>query len=286
MSEAGLDWHAPESLPEALALRARLGDEAMVVAGGTFAGILVRQKLVGPSAFLYLGRVPELRRLHATPAELRIGAMVPHRVIVESPEVGAGWPSLAATFAVVASPRVRNQATVGGLLCDADYASDPPAMLAALDATVVLRSPAGDREVKVWDFITGHYQTVLRPDELLVEVWVPRARAQTRGTYLKFTSRSSEDRPCVGVAAVAAVDGDGRCGDLRVVVGAVSERLQFLPDVCRLAQGQRLTRDLAQQIGAAYAEQVQTISDVRGSARYRSRVLAVCVRRALEALAA
>jgi aerobic carbon-monoxide dehydrogenase medium subunit len=286
MPDASPAWHAPESLDEALALRAQLGDEAMVVAGGTFAGILVRQKLVGPSAFLYLGRVPELRRLHAANAELRIGAMVPHRVMVESPEVGAGWPSLAATFAVVASPRIRNQATVGGVLCDADYASDPPAMLAALDAAVLLRGPAGDRVVAVADFITGHYQTLLSPDELLVEVRVPRARAQTRGTYLKFTSRSSEDRPCVGIAAVAAVDGNGLCGNLRVVVGAVSERPQFLPDVCRLASEQRLTRELAAQIGAAYAGQVPTISDIRGSARYRTRVLSVCVRRALEALAA
>lgn len=286
MPDAWPAWHAPESLDEALALRARLGDEAMVVAGGTFAGILVRQKLVAPAAFLYLGQVPELRHLHATPAELRIGAIVPHRVMVESPEVGAGWPSLAATFAVVASPRVRNQATVGGVLCDADYASDPPAMLAALDAQVVLRGPAGDREVRVADFITGHYQTLLRPDELLVEVRVPRAQALTRGTYLKFTSRSSEDRPCVGVAAVTEVDGDGRCTNLRVVVGAVSERPQYLPDVCQLASGQRLTGELAEQIGAAYARQVPTLSDIRGSARYRTRVLAVCVRRALEALAA
>lgn len=280
----GPDWHVPESLEEALALRARLGEEAMVVAGGTFAGILVRQRLVAPSAFIYLGRVQGLADVTAGTAELRLGAMVSHRMIVEAPEVGAGWPSLAATFAVVASPRVRNQATLGGVLCDADYASDPPATLAALDAWVLLRSPAEERQVAVAEFITGHYQTQLRPDELLIEVRVPRTRG--RATYLKFKSRSSEDRPCVGVAAVAEVDGVGRCRELRVVVGAVSDRPQLLPDVCNLATGERLTSELAAEIGAAYAARLPTISDVRGSARYRSRVLAVCVRRALEALAA
>jgi aerobic carbon-monoxide dehydrogenase medium subunit len=278
------DWYAPESLEEALALRARLGDEAMVIAGGTFAGILVRQRLAVPSAFVFLGRVSELADIQADNAELRIGAMVTHRTMVVSPEVIEGWPSLAATFAAVAGPRVRNQATVGGVLCDADYASDPPAMLAALGASVLLRGPWGGREVPVAEFITGHYQTQLRPDELLIEVRVPRT--QGRGTYLKFKSRSSEDRPCVGVAAFADLDSSSRCRQLRVVVGAVSERPQLLADVCEVAIGERLMPGLAGEIGAAYADRVPTISDARGSARYRSRVMAVCIRRALERLAA
>lgn len=278
------EWHAPAGLDEALDLRARLGDEATVVAGGTFAGILVSQGLIQPAAFIFLGRVPGLGDIEVKDGELRMGAMVTHAAVERSAAVQAGWPALAATFASVASPRVRNQATVGGVLCDADYASDPPAMLAALNARARLRSRSGEREVAVAEFVTGHYQTQLQADELLVEVTVPATPGPS--TYLKFKSRSSEDRPCVGVAAAAELGSDRRCRDLRVVVGAVSDRLQLLPDVCATARGRRLTDKIIAEVAHTYAQRVQTLSDVRGSSRYRSRVLEVCIRRALESVAA
>jgi carbon-monoxide dehydrogenase medium subunit len=277
------EWHEPESLEEALRLRSELGDSALVVAGGTFTGILVGQRLVRPEAFLHLGRISELDGIEAG-SELRLGALVRHREVELSPEMRRRWPALSRTFAVVASPRVRNQATVGGVLCDADYASDPPAMFVALKASVRLASPSGSREVRVEDFITGHYSTELREDELLTEVLVPVPPART--TYLKFRSRSVEDRPCVAVAATAELEPDGSCRELRVVAGAVAERPVLLESACALATGKHLDESLARRIGDAYAEGVETLSDVRGSAAYRRRVLAVVVRRALQELAA
>src|SRR5207244_955250 len=105
--------------------------------------------------------------------ERRIGAMTRHRTVERSAAVWERWPALAATFGLVASPRVRNQATVGGVLADADYASDPPAMLLALGARAVARSVRGEREITVDELIVGHYQTSLAPDELITEVRVP-----------------------------------------------------------------------------------------------------------------
>jgi aerobic carbon-monoxide dehydrogenase medium subunit len=269
---------APETLEEALALRAERGDEATVLAGGTFLGILMNQGFLSPSAFLSLGAVPELREMEVVNGELRLGAMVTHRAIERDARVREGWPMLADAFGVVASPRVRNQATVGGVLADADYASDPPAALQALGARIVLRSPAGERTVAVEELILGYYETCIAPDELLVEVRVPPAHG--RAVYRKFRSRSHEDRPCVAVAA--ARDG----GRLRVVVGAVAERPQEFADVCALADGGDIDRALAAEIGRGYAERVAAIGDARGSADYRRRVTAVEVRRALEELAA
>lgn len=277
------EWHEPASLEEALHARSQLAESAVVVAGGTFTGILVGQRLIRPSAFLSLGRVAGLDTVDAG-EELRLGAMVRHRAVERSELVRAGWECLARTFSVVASPRVRNQATVGGVLCDADYASDPPAMFVALGARVRLASIRGTREVPVEEFITGHYSTQLSDDELLTEVLVPRAPAHA--TYVKFRSRSSEDRPCAAVAVAADLDPDGTCRDLRVVAGAVADRPRLLRDACDLARGRRLDAALAERIGQAYREGVETLSDVRGSAGYRRRVLAVLVRRALEELVA
>jgi aerobic carbon-monoxide dehydrogenase medium subunit len=300
MARSFPEWLAPTSLEEALELRTRYGDDATVVAGGTFIGILMSQNIMVPQVLMTLRYVRELAFIEdqrsdgsaqGTPLHgrqdnpLRIGAMTTHREVERSAVVRQGVPILAHTFALVASPRVRNQATVGGVLADADYASDPPAMLNALNAKAVARSLGGEREIPIEELITGYYETSLRPDELLTEVRIPRNVEQA--VYRKFRSRSSEDRPCVAVAA-ARID-----GKLRVVVGAVAERPQYFPDICNVVSppqsdgkartnGEQLNREVATEIGRRYAEAIQPISDSRGSAEYRRRVIAVEVRRALE----
>jgi len=277
-AEAEPAWLAPSSLEEALALRAQHGEEATVLAGGTFLGILINQGFLSPTSFLSLGRVAGLAGVETVDGELRLGAMTTHTAVERSEAVRAGWPVLARAFGLVASPRVRNQATVGGVLADADYASDPPAVLAALGARVVLRSTGGERTVGIEELILGYYETCIAPDELLVDVRVPPA--PERAVYRKFRSRSSEDRPCVAVAATRAG------GHVRVVVGAVAEVPQHFPDVCALADGEALDPELREEIARRYAERVEPMSDARGSAAYRRRVTAVEVRRALDEIAA
>jgi aerobic carbon-monoxide dehydrogenase medium subunit len=258
-------WLAPTSLEEALALRGE-HEDATVLAGGTFLGILMNQGFLQPSALLSLGRAG-LGEIGVRDGSLHLGAMATHSAVERSAEVRAGWPALARAFSVVASPRVRNQATVGGVLADADYASDPPAMLAALDARVVLRSSSGERSVSVEELILGYYETCIAGNELLVEVVVPPMTGTA--VYRKFRSRSSEDRPCVSVAAARGDAG------VKVVVGAVAEVPQSFPELCGGSPA---------EVSAAYAERVRPLADARGSAAYRRRVVAVEVRRALEAL--
>jgi carbon-monoxide dehydrogenase medium subunit len=265
VSEASA-WLAPTSLEEALALKAEHGDEATVVAGGTFLAILLNARLIAPQRYLALRDIPDFAYVEAN-GGLRLGAMTTHRAVELSPVVRERWPALARTFALVASPRVRNQATVGGVLADADYASDPPALLTALGARAVAARAGGRREIPLEELITGYYETSLEPDELIVEVCVP---LQGRAVYRKFRSRSHEDRPCVGVAAAE------RDGELRVVVGAVADRPQWFPELC--------VGDDPAEVGRRYAEALEPISDARGSAEYRRRVVAVEVRRALEEL--
>jgi len=279
----GPEWHAPRSLDEALALRARLGLEAPVVAGGTFIGILTAMRMLQPEAFLALRWVPGLDRIELIDGELHLGALVTHRSVERSPQAAAGWRVLIDTFRTVASPRIRNVATVGGVLADADYASDPPAVLSALGARVRLRGPAGEREVAVRDLILDHYETAIGEDELLLETIVPAA--PRHASYTKFRTRSSEDRPCVGVAVVAESDDGGRCRDLRVVIGAVAARPQYLPDVCALAENETLGAELGREIGERYAAGVEAVSDLRGSEPYRRRIIGVLIRRAIEQMA-
>jgi carbon-monoxide dehydrogenase medium subunit len=180
-----------------------------------------------------------------------IGAMTTHAAIERSPLVHDGWRVLADCFAQVANVRVRSVATLGGVLADADYASDPPALLLALGAGVELASPRGVRVLGIGDLIVGHYETSLEPDELVVRVRIPKPRS---AAYVKFRSRSSEDRPCVGVAAARLASGEER-----VAVGAVSDRPLLIGEV----------------------DDADIISDLRGSADYRRRMVDVHARRAL-----
>jgi carbon-monoxide dehydrogenase medium subunit len=280
-----MDYHRPTTVSEALALLARLGDDARVLAGGTALAIMLHNRLVAPDALVSLERVEGLRSVEATPdGGLTLGACVPIAAAAAHPLVRRHAPALAHAYGVVGNVRVRNQATVGGNLAEADYASDPPAMLAALDARVRAAGPSGERTLSVGELLLGAYETALEPGELLTHVEVPAPAPGLRATYRKFTSRSSEDRACVGVAAVAVV-ADGVCRSLRVAVGAACEVPTRVPQAEALALGQPLTPALARRIGDAYAEAVDALDDLRGSAWYRRRVIAVEVRRALEEVA-
>lgn len=280
---SGPAWTMPTSLEEVLEIRATLGDAATLVAGGTFLGILIRSGLARPMHLVSLAAIPELRTVEVRDGTLILGAMATHREVERSFTVRTHAPMLADAFGVVASPRIRNLATVGGVLRDADYASDPPAALAALDAKVVLASRTERREIPVTDFIIGQYETQLRDDEVITAVHVPAG--PPTATYLKFRTRSSEDRPCVGVAAALDVDESGIVRALRIVVGAVAPRLQWLPDVCSAAIGERWSEVLIQRVAAGYAARTETITDLRGTAAYRRRLVRVLVRRALEGAA-
>ena len=278
-------WLQPATLDEALGLRREHGDEALVLAGGTFVGILLSTGfLPPPPAFLALRDVPDLQGVRVDGGDLVLGAMATHRAVETDARVLEGWPALAACLRLVANERVRNQATIGGVLADADYASDPPALLSALAAEAVLAGPAGRRAVPVRDLIVDHYTTVIEPDELLVEVRVPPQPAVA--AYRKFRSRHAEDRPCVGVALAAGRDGAGRVQGLRLVVGAVSGRPQELPEACALAEGRVLDEALAAEIARRYAAELDPIDDARGSSAYRRRIVEVEVRRALAGVAA
>jgi carbon-monoxide dehydrogenase medium subunit len=256
-------------------LRAKADNpEATIVAGGTFLGVLTRQGLLDIDDWISLQNVGELSAMNAT-GDLSVGAMVTHRRLELDPAVNGVWPGVSAAFRAVASPRIRNVATIGGVLADADYASDPPSMLVASRAVAEVASVRGIRRIAVEDLIVGHYSTLLEEDELITRVVMPRPGGPA--VYRKLRTRSLEDRPASSVAAV--VDGD----TVRVVVGAVSDRPYHFAEVCQTWKPG--DEDNAREIGEAYAGRIDYIDDSRGSADYRRRVVSVEITRALMAVA-
>jgi carbon-monoxide dehydrogenase medium subunit len=277
----------PSSLDEALTLLSAHGDETKIISGGTALVIMLQNRLVAPAALLSIGRLSELSHIRHEPGVgLRIGALVTIREAELSPIIRDKQPTLAETFGKVGNVRVRHAATVGGNLTEADYASDPPCMLVALRARVKARRANGEREILLADLFKGFYETTLAPDEILTELIVPDPGTGTRSTYLKYVSRSSEDRPCAGMAAVLETQPDGACKSLRLVAGAVAEIPQEITVAEEQARGSRLSGKLIDDIAQAYADAIEPLSDLRGSAWYRKQIIRVLARRAMEQVSA
>ena len=279
---AALAFYHPTTLDDAIGLLDSLGEDAKIVAGATALTILMRQRLIAPSALVSIGAIPGLDTIEERDGSIRIGAMVRHRDVELSDLVRARIPVLAETFGKVANVRVRNAATVGGVLAESDYASDPPSVFVALDAEIEVSGPAGERTIAARDFFVAFYETAIEPGEIVTAVRIPVPAAGSGTAYHKFVTRSSEDRPCVGVAALVRLGGDGTVADLRVAVGAAAETPQRFPETDALATGQRLTPELTARIGDAYADAIDTLDDMRGSAWYRTEMVRVWVGRAIE----
>lgn len=272
----------PKSVGEAIQLLVDLGDEAKIISGGTAVVLMYAQRLIAPRYLVSLARIAGLNYIRHEPGTgLKLGALTTHHEVETSALVREKSPILADVFHKVANIRIRNQATVGGVLAEADYASDPPAVLIGLGAQVQIQGPNGQRSLPVEDLIKGFYETTLAPDEIITEIVVPDMSPNTGGQYIKFVTRSSEDRPCVGVAAIVHRRPDNICTSLNVVVGAVSGKPQKINEAQLVAQDQMITESLAREVGRRYAEGIEPLSDMRGSSWYRKQIIEVLVRRAI-----
>jgi carbon-monoxide dehydrogenase medium subunit len=275
----------PGSIAEAIGMLDQHGEDAKVVAGSTALTIMLREKLIEPAALVWIGRLPEpeLSSIEVSDGSLRIGALVTHRDVERDATVKSALPVLAETFGKVANVRVRNQATVGGVLAEADYASDPPAVMLALDAEVEVRGPDGARTIPMSEFTLSFYSTAIESNEIVTGVRMPVPAAGTAAIYHKFVTRSSEDRPCVGVAGIVRMSADGStCEDARVAVGAAAEIPQRFPELERELIGKPLDDAAIRTIAEGYADRIDTLDDMRGSSWYRTQMVRVWVRRALE----
>jgi carbon-monoxide dehydrogenase medium subunit len=273
----------PRTLEEAIESLDRYDGDTRLIAGGTALTILLRQRLVAPRAVISIEWLPGLNEIAEDSDSIRIGALVTHRQMELSPSIRTRIPVLAATFGKVANVRVRNMATVGGVLAEADYASDPPPVFLALDAEVEAHGPTGKRVIPVQEFFLGFYETALEPNEILTAVRVPIPGPRVHAVYHKFQTRSSEDRPCLGVFASLRLAEDRRtCENLRVAIGAATETPLRLPHVEDSVRGLEITDLVARQVADGYSQAADTLDDMRGSAWYRREMIRVWVRRAIQ----
>ena len=276
------EYHAPTSLDQVFELLDQYGDDARIMAGGTALVIQMKQRLSQPGHVIGLRRVDSLNAIESTPEGLRIGGLCTQRQIEKSALIGKDLPLLADTFRKVATPRIRNMATIGGGLVNGDPNQDPPPSLIALGASAVMTSKDGDRVVPLEDLFIDYYETDVQPGEVLTSVLVPKAPAGSGSVYLKFLPRTADDYGTVSVAAVVSKNQDGTCKDVRIVLGSAGVTPIRAINAEAALRGKSLTDENIRAAAALVKDAVDPLEDFRGSAEYKTDMAEVFARRAVE----
>jgi carbon-monoxide dehydrogenase medium subunit len=272
MIPASFEYRRAASVDEALGWLAEDPDSTKLLAGGHSLLPLMKLRLATPGVLVDVGRVPGLSYVRDAGDHVAIGSLTRHRDLEVSEVARTSVPLLAHVAGQVGDPQVRHRGTIGGSLAHGDPASDLPAAVLALDATMVAEGPRGRREIAATDFFRGFLETALEPDEMLTEI---RVRKAPNGWAFQKFNRRAQDWAIVGVAAV--LDGDPRVA--LVNMGSTTVRARATEEA--LAAGAETS-----EAAARAAEGLEPPSDLHASAEYRRHLATVLVRRALVEAAA
>ena len=282
------EFHQATSLDHAFSLLSDYGDDARLMSGGTALVLQMKQRFSQPGHVIGLRRIPGLSAIEDTEdGSVRIGGLCTQRQVENHPLITERIPLVAGAYRHVATPRIRNMATVGGGLAHGDPNQDPPPSLIALGASVILSSANGvERSVPAEELFVDYFETDVRPGEIITGLVIPPAPDGAGTAYLKFLPRTADDYATVSVAAVVTPDAAGNCGDVRIVLGSVGLtpiRATAAEDALR---GQPLTDEAIREAAATVQDAVDPLDDHRGSAEYKREMAEVFTRRAIRQAAA
>jgi carbon-monoxide dehydrogenase medium subunit len=265
----------------ALQLLATHGDKAKLLSGGQSLMPAMNLRLISPELIVDISEIAELRGIAVKGSVLAIGALTRHVDVMRSPDIAAHAPLLAQAVAHVAHPAIRNRGTIGGSLAHADPAAELPACMLALDATILVRGPRGERRIAAKDFFSGIYETVLTPQELLISVELPLAPKNSAHFFCEFARRHG-DYAIVGLAAQAIVEA-GAFVDLRLALFAVGDR-PILAEAATMLVGVGVTPELLSAALTALGEELDPQDDQQASAAMRRHLAKMLLARGVSAL--
>jgi carbon-monoxide dehydrogenase medium subunit len=280
MIPGSFDYHAPETLAEALDLLGKHPDDAKVLSGGQSLLPLLKLRLGAAAHLVDIGKIPDLEYIREDGGFLKIGGRTRESTLEHSPLVRRKYPLLADTAEVIADPLVRNLATIGGNLAHGDPANDHPATMLAYGAEIVATGKTGTRTIPIGKFFTSLFETALAPDEILTEIRIPVPPPKSGGAYVKLERKVGDFATAASAAQVTLGPG----GEVeRVGIGLTNAgptpiqataAEQFLrgkkPDAGAIAEAARLAASAA-----------APAADRRGSVEYKTEMARVLTGRAL-----
>jgi CO/xanthine dehydrogenase FAD-binding subunit len=277
----------PGSVPECVQALAEHGSNAAILAGGTDLFVLMKIGIKTPGLVIHTAGLEELRLTERRNGRIILGPGITHAEIAGS-ELLAGLEVLRAAAASIGSPQVRNLGTLGGNIVNASPAGDLYTALLALDATVVLKSINGEREVSLEDFVTGPGESTIEADEMLVAAGFVDPRrgidpGEAGSVFTGFTKVGLRNALAISVAnaAVVARAGEGVLTDIRIACGAVAPTAIRMRETEELLEGKEPDDALIDQAARMASSECDPLTDIRATADYRRHVTGVVVSRLL-----
>ena len=274
------EYHAPDTIDEALALLAEHGDEAKVLAGGQSLIPLLAMRLARPTQVVDINGVAGVGEIEERGDQLVFGATARERAAERSTVVRTRLPLLAEALPFIGHAAIRTRGTIGGTVAHADASGEVPCVVAALDGEMLVRSASGERVIAAADFFQGHFTTALADDECLIEVRIP-VSDPSAGVAFQEIARRHGDFALVGVAAMLSLDADGLIAESRISIMGMAD----VPYRARAAEAALVGAAPTAETFAAAARtatvELRPATDVHGSAAYRTQLATVVVRRTL-----
>lgn len=279
MIPAQFDYVRPPDLAAALKILKEREGDAKILSGGYSLIPLMKLRLAQPELLVDLRDVKGLDGIRETDDEIRIGARATHRQINEDSSAN-NRPLLAEVAGGIGDPQVRNWGTIGGSVAHADPASDWPAVLLAVKATIVCRSSTSERTIAARDFFLDTFTTAIEPTEVLTEIRIPRRTRGSGGAYVKLERRVG-DFATVGVATIVRLAPDGTINSSGIGVTGVADTPFAATEAEKILDGQKPSDDLFRKAGEAAAAMSRPVGDVRGPADYKRAMTAEMTLRSL-----
>jgi len=276
---SSMSYEAPTSLSQAVRI---LHDStgARVLAGGT--DLLVQMKLGirRPATVVDVKHIPELMEMTLSDRGLHLGAAVPGAVVTASDAIRRVFPGFVEALGLIGSSQVQGRCSAGGNLCNASPAADCVCALIVNGAVCQVLGSRGPRSIPVEQFTIGPGKNSLAADELLVSLELPLPAPRTSDAYLRFIPRTEMDIAVAGAAVSLTLDEAGTCTAARVAIGSVAPTALLVPAAAAALIGSTVDATALEEAGAAASAAASPITDKRGTAEYRRKIVAVLVRRA------
>lgn len=274
-----IQYAAPQTLSEAVALMAGANGTGRVLAGGTDLLVQMRTGRIAPGLIVDVKKIAEMTTVTEHDGGFRIGAAVTGAALGENAAVIAAWPGVVEAVNLIGSTQIQGRASAGGNLCNGSPAADSvPAMIAA-GARVVIEGPKGRRDLPVEQVITGPGKTALGPGEIVVAFDLPARSPGSGDAYLRLIPRTEMDIAVVG-CGVNLTLADGACTAARVGLGAVAPTPLLVEEAAKALIGSRLDDAALEQGAEACRAVCKPIDDKRGTIQYRTKIAGVLFKRA------
>jgi len=274
------DYLTPTSISEAISLHESYGDQAKYIAGGTDVMVKIKEGKISPQYVISLRHLQGLDHIIYEKGELKIGAMVTHRMLELSPTIRKEFPILIDAVENIGSVQIRNVATIGGNIVNAVPSADSAVPLITLGAEVRVIGPKGKRAMALEDFFIGPGKTLLKGGEILLEFVIPKLPSHTGAAYWKHTRRAAMELPILGVAVLISLDDDMQtCTEAKIGLGVVAPTPMRAKNAEAILKGKKVDDEILKKAGKAAAQECKARDSIRGKAWYRRDMVELFVQR-------